>query len=235
MLNTLYIRSYTRQKVGHFHQFHQLLLPLRGVINIEMDGFTGKVTPGECAVIKKGNKHYFTADSEARFVVADMGELPENISSSNTIVFSISQPLLQFLSFVAVQLESQVHKEVERIAYLMFFELMSTQILLKQLNYRIREAVEFIESHLTEKLPIDKLASISCLSPTQFKKLFKEQVGLTTAQYVTKMRMEKALALLTHTDSPLQIISEQVGYTDLSAFSRRFSQHFGLLPSKISR
>lgn len=235
MQNTLSIRSYSRHKVGHSHSFHQLVLPLRGVINIDIDGFTGKVVPSECVVIKKGSVHHFTADSEARFVVADMDELPENLLLSNTIVFSVSQPLLRFISFVEVQLESQVNKDLEHMSYLMFYELMSKQILFKQLNHRIREAVEFIGSHIAEELPISRLASVSYLSPTQFKKLFKEQVGLTVAQYITKFRMEKAQALIIHTDYPLQIIAEQVGYTDFTAFSRRFSQYFGLSPSKISQ
>ena len=222
MLNTLSIRSYSRYRLGHSHLFHQLVLPLRGVINIDIGGFTGKVTPGECVVIRKANVHHFTADVEARFVVADMNELPENLSSSNTVVFSVSQPLLRFINFIEAQLEHQVNEELEHISYLMFFELMSKQTLFKQLNHRIREAVEFIESHITEELPICKLASISCLSPTQFKKLFKEQVGFTASQYVTKLRMEKAQALLIHTDYPLQVVAEQVGYTDFTAFSRRF-------------
>jgi transcriptional regulator GlxA family with amidase domain len=234
MLNTLSIRSYSHHKVGHSHPFHQLVLPLRGVINIDIDGFTGKVTPSKCVVIKKGIEHHFTADTQARFVVADMDELPDNLSLSSSIAYSVSQPLLRFLSFVEAQLEYQVNRELERISYLIFFELMSQQILFKQLNHRIRDAVEFIESHITEELPISRLAKVSCLSPTQFKKLFKEQVGLTAAQYVTKFRMEKAQALLIHTDYPLQIVAEQVGYTDLTAFSRRFSQHFGLSPSKVS-
>ncbi len=47
--------------------------------------------------------------------------------------------------------------------------------------------------------------------------------------------MEKAKALLTHTDLPVQLIAERVGYTDLSAFSRRFSIHFGLSPRELAR
>lgn len=235
MLDTLSIRSYSQNKVGHHHTFHQLVLPLRGVINIDTEGYLGKITPGECVVIKKGNEHHFTADTEARFVVVDMEEIPENLLLSNIVVFSVSQSLLRFLSFVEAQLESQVDKELEHMAYRMFFELISKQVLFKQLNHRIREAVEYIESHLTEKLPIRKLADVACLSPTQFKKLFKDQVGLTSVQYVTKLRMEKAQALLIHTDYPLQIVAECVGYTDFTAFSRRFSHYFGLPPSKMSR
>ncbi|POF56904.1 AraC family transcriptional regulator, partial [Vibrio vulnificus] len=54
-------------------------------------------------------------------------------------------------------------------------------------------------------------------------------------QYITALRMEKAKALLTHTDLPVQRVAEQVGYSDLSAFSRRFSRHFGLSPRAFCR
>jgi len=72
------------------------------------------------------------------------------------------------------------------------------------------------------------------LSETQFKKLFKQQTASTVMRYVTKLRMEKAQALLMHTDYPLQIIGEKVGYKDLSAFSRKFSQFYGFPPTKFN-
>jgi len=233
--NTLSIRAYSRHKVGHSHPFHQLVLPLRGVINIDINGYTGKVVPSECVVIKKDNVHHFTADTEARFVVADMDELPENLLLSNTLVFSLSPPIIHFLSFVEAQLEYQVNNELEHLSYQMFFELIRNQVLFKQLSRRIREAVEFIGTHIAEELPISRLADVACLSPTQFKKVFKEQVGQTATQYIIKLRMEKSHALLIHTDYSLQLVAEHVGYTDSTAFSRRFSQHFGLAPSKISQ
>ena len=45
--------------------------------------------------------------------------------------------------------------------------------------------------------------------------------------------MEKARALLTHTDLPVQQVAEQVGYGDVSAFSRRFTRHVGLSPRRF--
>jgi AraC-like DNA-binding protein len=235
MPNTLSIRSYSQKKVKHSHSFHQIVLPLRGVINIELYGFKGKVTPGECVIIKAGNAHLFTADAEARFVVADMNALPENIFSSNATVFLINQPLLHFLSFVEAQFESQINQELEQLCYQTFFALLTEQKFFTQIDRRIREVIQYIEAHITNSLAIEQLANIACLSPTQFKKLFKIQIGLTTTQYVIHIRMEKAQALLIHTDYPVQVIAEQVGYTDYTAFSRRFSQHFGLSPSKLSR
>lgn len=49
-------------------------------------------------------------------------------------------------------------------------------------------------------------------------------------QYITHVRMEKAKALLAHTDYPVQLVAKKVGYTDVSSFSRRFTAHFGLPP-----
>jgi len=233
--NSLSIRSYSRQKKGHSHSFHQLVLPVRGVISIDVGTFTGKVRPGECVIVRAKEIHYFSAEAEAKFVVADLETLPQNIGESNTIVFSVTPPLLHYLGFIEEQLKYQVNHSIEKLMFETFYLLLSEQPVLKHFDSRIRKVQEHIDGHLSEDLSISSLAAIAYLSPTQFKKLFKEQTGLTVSHYITQLRMEKAQALLIHTDYPIQIVAESVGYTDHSAFSRRFTQYFGLPPSKLTR
>lgn len=233
MVNTLSIRSYNQQKVKHSHDYHQLVLPLRGVINLELDGYKGKVSPGECVIIKAGTEHLFTADTQARFVVADITSLPEPFVLSSQLVFTINEPLHRFIHFIEAQLEYQVSHQIEQHCFTTFSSLLTEQKLFKQIDNRLKQALTYIECHLGETMPIRVLADVACLSPTQFKKLFSSQVGYSPSQYVIKRRMEKAQALLIHTDTPIQIVAEHVGYTDYTAFSRRFTQHFGLSPSKV--
>lgn len=235
MQNHLSIRSYNRQRKGHFHNYHQLVLPLRGVINIELETYTGKVAPGECVVIKQGQMHHFTANQEAKFVVADMLDLPENVLKSENLVFSITPPFMSYLSFIEKQLENQVNPQLEQSMFNTFVLLLAEQGQFRQLDHRIRLVVEYVLENITGNLSIETLAKVACLSPTQFKKVFAQQLGLSVSKHVTKERMEKAKALLMHTDYPIQIIAEQVGYADLSAFSRRFSQYYGLSPSAFSQ
>lgn len=230
----LSIRSYSLKKYGHSHPFHQLVLPLQGAINIELADYSGKVTPGECVVIKAHSEHHFTAELAARFLVADIDELPDSLSGNTTMVFPISRPLFRFIHYVESQLEFQANDELEQMIFQTFFLLLSEQKLFKKRDLRIQACCEHIENQLSTKLNIAELSKIACLSATQFKKHFKQQTGLTVTQYITQLRMEKAKALILHTDYPLQIIAEKVGYTDFSAFSRRFSQQFGLAPSKIA-
>ncbi|MGF1718984.1 AraC family transcriptional regulator [Vibrio kyushuensis] len=235
MSNTISIRSYSRQKRGHSHPFHQLVLPLRGVINLEIESYTGKVTPGECVIIQTGQMHYFTAQDHAKFVIVDMDELPGNLTNSDVVVFTITPPLKSFLSFVEQQLIFQVSNTLEGQVFALFNGLLKEQRLVKQLDHRVRNVLDHMEENLSDDFSIESLAHIACLSPTQLKLIFKKQTKLSVMQYLTQMRMEKAQALLLNTDYPISIVAENVGYRDPTAFSRRFTQYFGLTPSKFSQ
>ena len=59
MKNLLSIRSYSANPVSHSHDFNQVVLPLRGVINIQVENFNGKVSPRECVVVRAKEKHLF--------------------------------------------------------------------------------------------------------------------------------------------------------------------------------
>lgn len=235
MQNLLSIRSYSTKPTQHSHSYHQLVLPLRGVINICVGNFNGKVAPGECVVVKANEQHLFTADSQARFIVADMNKLPSNIINSAPLVFAINTSLKSYLTFIAHQLEHQINRQLEQAMFDMFYLLLAEQPLLPKLDSRIGSAIAFIEKNIAEQIQIKQLAKLAFLSETQFKKLFKQQTNMTAMKYVTKLRMEKAQALLSHTDYPLQIIGEKVGYKELSTFSRKFSQYFGLSPTKFKK
>ncbi len=235
MHNKLSIRSYSPKRRGHSHTYHQLVLPVSGVINIELNGYSGKVMPRECVVIKAGEMHHFTANEEARFIVADMETLPQNLTQSENIVFSISSSLISYLNFVELQLESQVNTKLETEMFDIFVMLLEQQTQLKKVDQRIRSVLEYMDENFAQKITIEMLAKVAYLSPTQFKKLFKEQHGVSALQHLTKLRMEKAKALLLHTDYPIQIVAEMVGYSDMSSFSRRFSNYFGLTPREFGK
>ncbi|MCT7655311.1 AraC family ligand binding domain-containing protein [Oceanimonas sp. NS1] len=177
MPNQLSLRSYTRQRRSHAHDFHQLVLPLRGVIQLEMAGFGGKVAPGECAVIRRGEQHHFTADTEARFVVADLDALPPNLLGGERLVFAVSPPLSRYLEFIEAQLEHQVNADIERAMVATFAVLVAEQRLSPRLDARIRQVLSHIERHLTEKMTLQRLAGVACLSETQLKNCFASKWG----------------------------------------------------------
>lgn len=235
MPSVLSVRAYSRVKQGHSHHFHQLVLPLRGSINLALKHFEGRVVAGECIVIQAGAHHSFTADSEAKFIVADLNDLPINLDQAQSFIFRINEPLSAFLDFVELQLKYQVNQSLEKKIVDTFYGLLAEQTLTKQYDWRIKNVVDLISDNLAHPYTIAELANIACLSPTQFKKLFKAQTGQTTMQFLGTLRMTKAQALLKHTDLPVSLVAEAVGYENSAAFSRRFSAFFGMAPSSLSR
>lgn len=235
MPSHLALRSYSRVTRGHSHTFHQLVLPLRGSISLTIKEHTCRVISGECAVILAHQYHSFTADSEAKFIVADIDELPTNLTQSDCVVFRINEPFFAFLQFVELQLKFQVNSVLEHKIFNTFYELLKEQTLIKQYDARIKKVVEYISEHVAHPFTINEMANIACLSPTQFKKVFKSQTGQTAFQFLNKQRMNKAQALLTHTDLPISLVAEAVGYSNAAAFSRRFSKFFGLSPISLKK
>lgn len=231
MLDSLSIRAYTPIICSHEHGFHQIVLPLHGVIEITVSGNHGLVGPGQVVIIPKGVEHSFQAQEEARFLIADLSELPNNAYSLNTPFASISSAMQSYCDFIDTQLQHQINTDLEATMVLLFKQLLLDQEFSPKIDNRITRVLAHIESNFSNRCSLEELASICNLSVSHFKVEFKNQTGKTAGEFLLQQRMEKARALLNHTDYPIQIVAERVGYRSLSAFSRRFSEYFGKSPS----
>jgi AraC family transcriptional regulator len=96
---------------------------------------------------------------------------------------------------------------------------------------KISAALQYIQSN-AQDLSIDKLASVSHLSPYHFSRLFKQSTGLTPHQYVLHWRIEEAKRLLTRTGLDLAEIAQRLGFHDQSHFTERFRKITGATPKR---
>jgi AraC family transcriptional regulator len=72
------------------------------------------------------------------------------------------------------------------------------------------------------------------LSPFHFHRVFQALVGATPAGFVKRLRLEKALGLMSRSRSmSLTAIALGCGFSSLSDFSRCFKQRFGVPPSSF--
>jgi AraC family transcriptional regulator len=96
---------------------------------------------------------------------------------------------------------------------------------------RVNRAIDHIVVHLAEPLPLRGLARAARLSPFHFHRVFQALIGQTPADFVKRLRLEKALGLMAHAQSPsLTSIALSCGFSSSSDFSRSFKQHFGVPP-----
>ena len=67
------------------------------------------------------------------------------------------------------------------------------------------------------------------------RKIFREHTGIGISDYVTNIKMEKAMQLLRETDTNVQEIVTEIGNTDASAFIRLFKKKTGMTPGQYRK
>jgi PAS domain S-box-containing protein len=99
---------------------------------------------------------------------------------------------------------------------------------------RMASAVEHIRANFSTPLDIEELAQLVGVSVSQFQRDFTGIFGIAPGRYITKVRLEAAIDLLT-SDKPIAEIAQVCGYADQSAFTRRFHAVVGISPSQYRR
>lgn len=96
---------------------------------------------------------------------------------------------------------------------------------------RLNNVLVFIEKNINEKLTLDQLAHIACLSPYHFHRIFTAYIGESLYDYIKRLRLEGAAFKLRYSRESISEISTTYGYDQLASFSKAFKQHFGKAPS----
>lgn len=129
----------------------------------------------------------------------------------------------------------------------MLIDLGLTELIVRMLRHQDREFVlahcrrepdkngiyavlTYIQKNLTNPLCIDTLAQVACMSRSRLYEEFKKQLGCTPFEFYQQLRLKQAARFIEAGHSISHACFE-LGFTDLSHFSRRFRQLFGCSPT----
>jgi AraC-like DNA-binding protein len=102
-------------------------------------------------------------------------------------------------------------------------------------NLQIRAALLSMHSEIARRWSVEDLAMRAGMSRSSFAARFKELVGESPLEYLTKWRMYKAGALVREGKFGLADIASQVGYESVGAFIRAFKKTFDQTPREFER
>ncbi|MDB5603385.1 MAG: Transcriptional regulator, AraC family [Bradyrhizobium sp.] len=102
-------------------------------------------------------------------------------------------------------------------------------------DYRISRALRHIRDSSAEAVDLDDVANISGLSRPHFNHLFRECTGVSPRVYVNALRVETAVGRLRQHQDEIGSISEDLGFSAQSNFTRFFQQHTGTSPNQYRR
>lgn len=236
------MRRYGAEAAHHAHAHHQIVLPLGGVMDMEVDGRHDVVRADRAAVLSAGQAHGFHATPDSAFLVLDVSAGADSgalwAAAGEAPFFAVEDCLRGFCAVVA-----QDDKILEcagirvEVAGTMIVEALGRAAGLQPVRIAqpLARAVAFVDTHCGDPLTVSAIARAAGVSESRLHALFETQFGQSPMRYVAARRMARAALLLEETDLSVAEIAFRTGYGDQTAFTRAFRRATGTTPAAHRR
>lgn len=134
--------------------------------------------------------------------------IPDRISHS-TDIFGLESIVREFLSVLEKELDED-----------------------GLLSKIVRQAISYIDSHLSETLSLEVIAGAIPANPSYLSRTFKKETGQALTEYINLARVKKAKELLAAGDLLTYEVAERVGFHDPAYFSAIFKKYTGISPKE---
>jgi transcriptional regulator GlxA family with amidase domain len=96
---------------------------------------------------------------------------------------------------------------------------------------RLSQVMEWLTQNLDTSHSLDQLAERALMSRRTFTRRFRQITGTTVGQWLLNQRLTFAQRMLETTNKPIEIVSEEAGFSSPVIFRRSFGHAFGIKPS----
>ena len=229
----------------HMHHFYELIYFVRGEVDFHVEGISSPVNPGDVVLIQPGQFH-FAEVNRSREYERYVCKVPEEILPPylrERMVrlkpfFVHCEGLLPILndldSYAEEFLESE--EDMRALCCARLTELFIR--LCKEENANIEETknsvahdlVNYIETHLGEKLTLESLADAFHYSTSYIATSFRREMHVSIISYVRGKKIMAAHAMILHGVKPSDAAT-MMGFSDYSTFFRSYQKMLGVSPS----
>ncbi|WP_068784609.1 AraC family transcriptional regulator [Paenibacillus phocaensis] len=129
------------------------------------------------------------------------------------------------------------HVQNQLVFYRVIFELLSrTGTTAADIGQPSMErSLAYMENHFKDKITREQLAAMAGVSSSHYSILFKRITGFSPQEYLSRLRVHRAVELLIGGSGTLREIAQKVGYKDEFYLSRRFKRQTGVSPTGYHR
>lgn len=99
----------------------------------------------------------------------------------------------------------------------------------------LKKMISFLHENFSEKVKLVEIARAGGISKTGCCTIFKRYLNKTPNEYLTQLRLRKAIELLITTDMTVLEISDAVGFSGASYFTETFRKFYGCTPSRYRK
>lgn len=255
MVQSVYHSSGSLKKQPHFHDCHQIIFIVNGMVDFCVNNERLRATAGDVAIFSRYENHSVLGcyNEYERFVL----HIDPYVVNRKSPVYSLlTDRPVDFCNVINV---SSNMAEIADVFNQIIFEHNNTlklanemeQLLIKKLLITIYRctAMNFdrayddlvsnvkrqFENAYHEPYTLDVLAKQYSVSVSSLSHRFRTATGFSVMEYLQACRIANAKQMLAETDCSIWDIVEKCGFSDNSNFSRTFKNRTGLSPSDFRK
>lgn len=221
MFLSLEVRSYDGENPYHQHDHLQLVLPLRGRMDIDVEGRGGCIDQSMAALVAPGSEHSQLTELDSRFLVLDcapttlealhMGRLAERIYVP---ILLATRRLIEFAELIGSE---QLSISAPQLGPLLLSSLASD-------TPRVSPPMERLINRLRANPGIhwnnEAMAQVANMSMSQLHQRFRQLFKMSPQAWLTDLRVQEAQRLLRGTSLPITEIALRTGFSDQASLTR---------------
>jgi AraC-like DNA-binding protein len=221
----------------HRHTGHQLIYPRRGVLRVFTAAGVWVVPPSQGAWMPAGTDHAHRAfgATEMRAILFDVGDEGPFLDHPSVLAFT---PLLREAVTALTDdagMEADVRGRLARVVLDLLRTVEAPRRFLPALaDPRLRDVVALLEADPADRRTLARLGAAVGASERTLSRLFRDEAGMTFAQWRGQFRLHHALVLLARGQQVTRIAGA-CGYASPSAFIEAFRTTFGTTPGEYLR
>lgn len=246
----------------HWHNSIEIICPIQGSYDVAVGGTDFHLLPKEILFVPPRELHsIYKPDQGQRFIFLFDLSMLNGIKGFSGIQALLAQPLhvtkdtyhdiYDEVYDILMEIKNEYFRENEYaelsiIALLIncfvkfgYNHLHSNNLFPNVRQHKQKEYVEkfnsimtYIDSHYSENLSLEAIASAAGFSKYHFSRLFKQYTNYTFCDYVCYRRLKVAEELLSRSNLSVTEISLQAGFPSISTFNRLFKQYVNCTPSE---
>lgn len=180
--------------------------------------------------------HHFSLTHSRTDQAFHSEELPPRMTQvQDSFVFEqhLNQ-LLDILDRKDIWIEEEFHSLMKHILLLLYKAHASRQEWseAKLRGQKIIQGVmNYVRDRIDKRIDYNELAEAFALNSRYISHIFKLNTGYSLKENITRLRLERAVTLLTETPLSISEIADTLGFTDIYHFSKLFKAHYGVPPS----
>ena len=254
------VTHWSHMSVGiHAHRYYEFSMILSGECVHSCKGTSRPMIPGDVFLIAPHERHSYKARLPVEMYIcqfyADQIDdetaqfLKEYVDYNQHEIIHLQEAAVREAKFLMEKMmreqrgsgpEQRIVKKACLNLLLVILQRARNQVreqgasqILDEKRSRIQNVIDYMDTHLQEKIETNKLAEISCWSEGHFRAVFKEATGFSPVEYLNRMRIVKAISYMQTEGVSVAEAADRVGFYDHAYFSRVFSSVIGCSPRRF--